>query len=78
MATVITRYVNTASSGGDGTTNNTSGTDAAYANLNAGLADVAADFPNFVTSDVQVDILCTGSASDTTGITIPTISRAIR
>lgn len=74
MATVVTRYVNTASSGGDGTTNGTSGADAAYASLNAGLADIAADYPNFVTSDVQVDLLCTGTTADTTAATIPTIT----
>lgn len=74
MPTVTTRYVNTASSGGDGTTNNTSGGTAAYASLSAGLTDIAADFPDFVSSDVQVDVLCTGTTADSTAVTLPTIT----
>ena len=71
---MTTRYVNTASSGGDGTTNNTSGADAAYASLSAALSDIAADFPDFTSSDVQVDVLCTGSTQDATAVTVPNIT----
>ena len=72
MATRI-RYVNTASSGGDGTTNATSGGTAAYATLAAALAAEAADLTG-ITCDVAdeqgntyiaLDILCTGTAADT-------------
>ena len=67
MATVITRYVNTNSSGGDGTTNATSGGTAAYATLSAAITDILADYPDFVTSDVQVSLLCGGTSADTGG-----------
>jgi hypothetical protein len=70
MATLRTRYVNTASSGGDGTTNNTSGATAAYASLQAALTAEVAATPNLVTADVQLDILCTGSAADTAAATV--------
>ena len=61
MATTITAYVNTASSGGDGTTNNTSGATAAYASLNACLSARAKDL---VTADEILLVKCTGSAAD--------------
>lgn len=75
MATVVTRYLNTAStSGGDGTTNATSGANRAYHRLGAALTAIAAEFPNFVTSDVQVDLICEGSTADTTAVTTPAIT----
>ena len=51
----FTRYVNTASSGGDGTTNNTSGATAAYASIKD-----AADAAITVASGDTYTILCTG------------------
>jgi hypothetical protein len=74
MPTLVTRYVNTASSGGDGTTNATSGANAAYASLSAANTDITADYPSFVASDVQVDVYCTGSAADTANFTITGIT----
>ena len=56
-----TRYVNTASSpGGDGTTNATSGANRAYASLNEAEAALPASLSD------QWDILCSGTAEDTT------------
>lgn len=66
MATTITRYVNTASSGGDGTTNATSGASAAYASLQACITAEVAVRANLVASDELLHILCCGSAADTT------------
>ena len=63
MATVQ-RYVNTASSGGDGTTNNTSGSTAAYASLSSWEANSGGS----ATDDYIVD--CSGTAADTTNVTI--------
>ena len=65
MATVQ-RYVNTASSGGDGTTNGTSGSTAAYASLSAWEAAEGAVAT--ATDDHIVD--CCGTAADTTAVTI--------
>lgn len=74
MATVVTRYLNTASTaGGDGTTNATAGANRAYHTLSAALAAIATEFANFVTSDVQVDLLCEGGA-DTATVTTPAIT----
>ena len=63
MATVQ-RYVNTASSGGDGTTNNTSGATAAYASLSSWEANSGGS----ATDDYIVD--CCGTAADTTAVTV--------
>lgn len=63
MATVQ-RYVNTASSGGDGTTNDTSGATAAYASLSSWEANAGGS----ATDDYIVD--CCGTAADTTGVTV--------
>lgn len=62
MATVQ-RYVNTASSGGDGTTNGTAGGTAAYASLSSWEANQSPSG----TDDLVVD--CCGTAADTTGVT---------
>lgn len=63
MATVQ-RYVNTASSGGDGTTNNTSGGTAAYASLSSWEANSGGS----ATDDYIVD--CCGTAADATAVTV--------
>ena len=65
MPATITRFVNTASTGGDGTTNNTSGATAAYASLSAALT---AQARNLVTADEIALFLCSGSAADTTAV----------
>lgn len=60
-----TRYVNTASSaGGDGTTNNTSGSTRAYASLSEWEAARQA-----VLSEVE-ECICEGATADSTGVTI--------
>ncbi len=59
MPTVITRYVNTDStSGGDGTTNNTSGATRAFATLGDAATSIQTTYTSFVASDVQVDVIC--------------------
>lgn len=68
----VTRYVNTASSGGDGTTNDESGATAAYASLSAWEAAEQGDL-TAAGRDEQHLVLCstgTGSAADTTSVTI--------
>ena len=55
--TEVVRYVNTASSGGDGTTNATSGATAAYASL---AAWAAAEATNLVTLELPHRVICTG------------------
>lgn len=61
MATVVQRYVNSASSGGDGTTNATSGGTAAYASLSACFSDIVSDYPSgLVAADVQINVDVTG------------------
>jgi len=64
---VVTRFVNTASSsGGDGTTNNTTGATRAYVSLSAAEA---AEQTNLVTDGDNIIFLCTGSSADTTATT---------
>lgn len=59
-------YVNTAaSSGGDGTTNGTSGSDRAFASLNEAINDSAVS-SDLSTSAVQIN--CTGTSADTLSI----------
>lgn len=65
MATVL-RFVNTASSGGDGTTDNTAGGTAAYASLTSWEANTGAS--NTATDDYIVD--CSGVAADTVGVSL--------
>lgn len=74
MATTITRYLDTASTGGDGTTDATSGASAAYATMSAALADIKVDYPDFVSSDVVVRLKCRAStsAADTTSVSSTT------
>lgn len=62
MATVQ-RYCNTASSGGDGTTNATSGGTAAYASMSSAEANMGGS----ATDDYILD--CCGTAADTTVVT---------
>ena len=62
----VTRYVNTASAGGDGTTNGESGANAAYVSLSAWNA---AEAKNLVVAAETHEVLCdvgSGSAADTT------------
>jgi hypothetical protein len=63
MAT-IQRYVNTASAGGDGTTNGTAGATAAFASLSAAIAAISPT----AADDVIID--CCGTAADTTSVTV--------
>ena len=63
------RYVNTASSGGDGTTNGTSGSTAAYSTLSAALTGEAA---NLVADNVVLVINVSGASPDTTAVAIDT------
>jgi hypothetical protein len=62
----VQHYVNTASAGGDGTTNGTGGATAAFASLSSYEANVGA--ANSATDDHIVD--CCGTAADTTQATI--------
>jgi len=66
MATV-TRYVDTASSGGDGTTQGHSGATAAYASLSAWEAAEQTDLPT--DTDTHV-VYCAGSTADSTAVTV--------
>lgn len=59
----IIRYVNTASSGGDGTTNNTTGATAAYATLSAAEAGLQQDLTDGGGDNLY--ILCSGGADNT-------------
>lgn len=76
--TAVDRYVDTdCTNNGDGTSSScaaSSGAAGAYTTLNNAVTDVISDYPNFVSSDVQVTIHCEGTAVDTsepniTGIT---------
>lgn len=60
-----TRYVNTASSGGDGTTNATSGAHAAYASLSAWE-----DAEDGITLTEPMIVYCEGTSADETAVTI--------
>lgn len=66
MATV-TRYVDTASSGGDGTTQGHSGSTAAYASMSAWES---AEQTDLVTDGDSHVVNCAGSTNDTTAVTI--------
>jgi len=78
MATIVTRYVNTAAAaGGDGTTNATSGGNHAWTGWRAAMTAIDAAYSsNLVSADVQVILLCSGSAADTSSssYTVPTIT----
>ncbi len=66
----VVRYVNTASSGGDGTTNAESGAQAAYASLNAWEA---AEQTDLVSDGNWMHVYCStgsGTAADTTAVTV--------
>lgn len=65
MADVV-RYVNPASSGGDGTTNATSGGTAAFASMNAALTSAAT---NKLTTDRWL-VYCEGTTADTVALTL--------
>lgn len=66
MATVITRYVNGASTaGGDGTTTATAGANRAYESVQTAFSASFSAYPNLVSSDVQLDIILDGTSTDT-------------
>lgn len=68
---LITRFVNTAStSGGNGTTNATSGANRAYVSLNAAEAAEQQDLTD--SGGDTLEILCTGSSADTSRTTFST------
>jgi len=69
MPTTRTRYVNAGSTGGDGTTNATSGAQAAYASLHAALTAEYAASSNLVSADVFLHILCEGTTQDGAAVT---------
>jgi hypothetical protein len=68
MPTLVQRYINPASSGGDGTTNATSGANAAFASMNA--AGNAISGRDLVTNDElwQFECATTGGAADATQV----------
>lgn len=66
LGQTVQHYVNTASVGGDGTTNNTSGATAAFASLSSWEANVGA--ANNAGDHYIVD--CCGTAADTTAVTV--------
>lgn len=63
MPTIVTRYINTASSGGNGTTNATSGANAAYSGI---AAWNSAEAKNLVTADESHIVICSGGADTVT------------
>ena len=64
QVTQVTRYVNTASTpGGDGTTNDTTGANRAFASLVTALTALAPT--NWAAANQQLRILCSGSSPDT-------------
>ncbi len=65
----VTRYVNTASSGGDGTTNLTSGATAAYTTL-AAWETAEDDTGDLVSTDKNHVVYCSGTADDATTVAI--------
>ena len=68
MADII-RYTNPLSTGGNGTTTDLTGANAAYASLNAALVGEAADL---VTATSALRIKCFGNAEDTVAVVVPT------
>ena len=63
---VVQRYINAASSGGNGTTNATSGANAAYASFRTAIPAISTAYPNFTISNIQMNVDVTG-LSETTG-----------
>jgi hypothetical protein len=68
MATVRPRFVNAASSGGDGTTTATSGLNAAYASQASFDSNEAADITLGTGTDEWFTCTCNGSTQDTTTV----------
>lgn len=62
-SSIITRYINESSVGGDGTTNNLAGTDAAYSTITDALNWAAANYSDMVAADVDIQFLTTGTFS---------------
>jgi hypothetical protein len=70
VATVVQYYINTSStSGGDGTTNATTGASRAFVNWTDAKTAIYAAYPNFVAANVQVNIDVTGLVSNTVNAT---------
>ena len=67
MATTITRYVDPDSAGGNGTTTALSGSNAAYASLNAAMT---AEARNLVTADEIAEFICMSSHANHTADTV--------
>jgi hypothetical protein len=64
VATVVQYYINTGStSGGDGTTNATTGAGRAFVDWTDAKAAIYAAYPNFVAANVQVNVDVTGLVS---------------
>ena len=68
-ATAVTRYVNTdCANNGDGTASTcaaSAGAAGAYTTFDNSVTDIVADYPNMVSSDVQVTVDLRGAAADT-------------
>ena len=69
-AALVTRYVNTASVGGDGTTNAESGANAAYASLNAWAVAESTDLVTAGDSHIVYCSTGSGTVADTTPVVI--------
>lgn len=72
--TVVTRYVRTdCANNGDGTAAScaaSGGAAGAYTSLDNALTDTTSDYPNLVSSDVQLNIDCAGATADITDVNI--------
>ena len=76
MPTTVTRYINAGStSGGDGTTNATSGANRAWATWNEAIVALNSAYTDLVASDVLIDLRVTGLASQASAMTLPTFTR---
>lgn len=68
-ATAVDRYCNTdCANNGDGTSSSCAGSPGgagAYKTAQQGFSDIASDYANFVSSDVQVTLHCEGATADT-------------
>lgn len=76
--TVVNKYVDTdCSNNGDGTSASCAaspGAAGAYTTLSNALSDIVTDTPDFVSSDIQVNINCEGTAVDTTAVDIQSLT----
>lgn len=76
--TPVTRYVRTdCANNGDGTASScaaSGGAAGAYKTLSQGFVDVSSDYPDFVSSDVQVTLDLAGATADTTEVSLTFIT----